>query len=182
MEKSIAKLLQLQGAPMVDIDVFDGNPLEFNYFLATFKEVVEQKVDDPRGRLTRLIKYTTGEAKELIKNCIQENPSTGYLHAMSLLKDHYGNEHFIARAYIQELRKWEPLKLGDSKSFRKFFSFLIKCKTCMAGGRYLSELNFPDILQVLQSKLPYNLQDKWNRLAIKLRTSGREANLRTFCS
>ena len=77
MEKSIAKLLQLQGAPMVDIDVFDGNPLEFNYFLATFKEVVEQKVDDPRGRLTRLIKYTTGEAKELIKNCIQEDPSKG---------------------------------------------------------------------------------------------------------
>ena len=180
-EESIVKLLQLQSAPTVDIDEFDGNPLEFNYFLATFKEVVEQKVDDPRGRLTRLIKFTKGEAKELIKNCIQEDPSTGYKHAMSLLKSQYGNEHFIARAYIQELRRWEPLKVGDSKAFRKFYGFLIKCKTCMTSGSYLTELNFPDILQVLQSKLPYNMQDKWNRRAVRLRTlDGREANFDDF--
>ena len=180
-EESIAKLLQLQTAPPVDIDEFDGNPLEFNYFLATFKEVVEQKVDDPRGRLTRLIKYTKGEAKELIKNCIQEDPSTGYIHAMSLLKSQYGNEHFIARAYIQELRKWEPLKVGDSKAFRKFYGFLLKCKTCMTSGRNLTELNFPDILQVLQSKLPYSMQDKWKDRAVKLRTlDEREANFDDF--
>ena len=181
VEESIVKLLQLQTAPPVDIDEFDGNPLEFNYFLATFQVVVEQKVTDPRGRLTRLIKYTKGEAKELIKNCIQENPAAGYAHAMSLLRTQYGNPHIIARAYIQELRRWEPLKAGDSEAFRKFFGFLVKCKTCMNGGNYLSELNFPDILQVLQSKLPYGLQDKWNRRAVKLRTlKGREANFDDF--
>ncbi len=181
VEESIVKLLQLQTAPTVDIDEYDGNPLEFNYFLATFKEVVEQKVEDPRGRLTRLIKYTKGEAKELIKNCIQEDPSSGYIHAMSLLRTQYGNPHIIARAYIKELRKWEPLKVGDSKAFRKFYGFLVKCKTCMGNGQYLTELNFPDILQVLQSKLPYSMQDKWNRRAVKLRTSdGREADFDDF--
>ena len=181
VEESICKLLQLQTAPTVEIDEFDGNPLEFNYFIATFKEAVEDKVDDPRGRLTRLIKYTKGEAKDLIKNCIQEDPSTGYTHAMSLLKTQYGNPHFIARAYIKELHKWEPLKVGDSKAFRKFYGFLIKCKTCMSSGIYLKELDSPDILQVLQSKLPYSMQDKWNRRAVKLRTSNqREANFADF--
>ena len=91
-------MLQLQAAPSVEIDEFDGNPLEYNYFMATFKEAVEMKVEDPRGRLTRLIKYTKGEAKELIKNCIQEHPSRGYEHALSLLKNQYGDPHFIARA------------------------------------------------------------------------------------
>ena len=42
-----------------------------------FKEVVEKRREDPRGRLTRLIKYTTGEAKDLIKHCIQQPLSEG---------------------------------------------------------------------------------------------------------
>ena len=175
------KLLQQQSAPPVGIDEFDGNPLNFTYFLATFHEAVEKKIDDPRGRLMRLIKYTNGEANELIKNCIQEDSYTGYEHAMTLLKTHYGNPHIIARAYIKELRKWESLKSGDSKAFRKFYAFLVKCKACMSSGQYLKELNFPDILQVLQSKLPFNLQDKWNRRAVKIRTyDDREANFDDF--
>ena len=36
-----------------------------------FKEVVEKRIEDPRGRLTRLIKCTSGEAKDLIRHCIQ---------------------------------------------------------------------------------------------------------------
>ena len=181
VEDPIVKLLQLQSAPLPDMDDFDGNPLEFNYFMATFKEMVEQKVDDPGGRLTRLINYTKGEPKELIKSCIQEDPATGYTHAMSLLRSQYGNPHYIARAYIQELRKWIPLTAGDSKAFRKFYSFLVKCKTCMSDGIYLNELNFPDMLQILQSKLPHNLQDKWNRRAVKLRVdNNREANFNDF--
>ena len=181
LEDSLTNLLQIQTAPTVDIDKYDGNPLEYNYFMATFKEAVERKIQDPRGRLTRLIQYTKDEAKELIKNCIQEEPAKGYDHAMSLLKEQFGNPHFIARAYISELRKWDTLKVGDAAAFRKFYGFLVKCKTCMSSGTYLTELNTPDILQVLQSKLPYQMQDKWNRLAVKLRQSnGREANFGDF--
>ena len=44
------------------------------------------KIDDPRGRLTRLIKYTVGEPKELIKHCIQLSHNRGYQTAMSLLE------------------------------------------------------------------------------------------------
>ena len=53
------KLIQQQDAPEVDIHTFSGNPLENHYFMEVFKEVVEKRIDDPRGRLTRLIKYTT---------------------------------------------------------------------------------------------------------------------------
>ena len=65
------KPLQQQAAPEVDIDCFDGNPLNYHYFMALFCEVMEVKIEDPRGRLTRLFKYTVEEAKELIKHCIQ---------------------------------------------------------------------------------------------------------------
>ena len=60
---------QQQGAPEVEVDKFSGgNPLEYQYFSTMFKEVVEKKIKHPIGRLTRLIKFNDGEAKDLIKH------------------------------------------------------------------------------------------------------------------
>ena len=67
----LCKLVQQQAEPEVDIDCFDGNPLNYHYLMALFCEVVETKIEDLRGRLTRLLKYIVGEAKKLIKHCIQ---------------------------------------------------------------------------------------------------------------
>ena len=66
--KMLCKLIQQEGAP--------------HYFMEVFKEVVEKKIEDPRGRLTRVIKYTTREAKNLIKYCIQQPSAEGYKNAM----------------------------------------------------------------------------------------------------
>ena len=57
------QLLKQQAALEVDVEVSDENLLNFKCFMSLFKEVVETKVDDPRGRLTRLIRYTSGEVK-----------------------------------------------------------------------------------------------------------------------
>ena len=65
------KLFLKQTSPDIEINVLDGNPLEFNYFISLFEEVVESKIEDPRGRPTCLIKFTRGEAKELVKRCTQ---------------------------------------------------------------------------------------------------------------
>ena len=47
----MSKLIRQQAPPNVDIDIF-------SYFIAVFEEVVEKKIDNPRGRLARLIRYT----------------------------------------------------------------------------------------------------------------------------
>ena len=73
----MCKLLNQQNAPELDIDTFDGDPIEFHYFMAIFHEVVEGKVDDAQGRLTRLIKFTEGDSKEMVKICIQLPPEVG---------------------------------------------------------------------------------------------------------
>ena len=54
-----------------DMECFDSNSLECHYFMALLRAVVESKIEDPRGRLTRLIKYTVTDARDLIKHCIQ---------------------------------------------------------------------------------------------------------------
>ena len=43
----LCKLLQQQAAPKVDIDCFDGNPLNYHYSMALFCEVVKTKIEDP---------------------------------------------------------------------------------------------------------------------------------------
>ena len=60
------------------MEQFDDNPLNYHYFLALSAEVVETKFEESRGRLTRLIKFTAEEARELIKYCIQLPDNRGY--------------------------------------------------------------------------------------------------------
>ena len=64
----MCNLLKCQAALDVDIDEFDGTPINYHfftnyYFTAIFKEIVESKIDDRRECLARLVKYTKGEAK-----------------------------------------------------------------------------------------------------------------------
>ena len=53
-------LLHHQSAPEVEIETFRGDLLEYHYFISVFREVVELKIDDPHGRLVRLLKYIDG--------------------------------------------------------------------------------------------------------------------------
>ena len=42
ISEMMCQLLKQQSAPEIKIDVFDGNPMEFHYFMAVFKEVVDK--------------------------------------------------------------------------------------------------------------------------------------------
>ena len=69
MVAMMSKLLRQQAAP--DVDIFNGDPVDYHYFIAVFDEVIEKKIDDPWGRLTRLIKYTDSQPNEMIKRIQQ---------------------------------------------------------------------------------------------------------------
>ena len=93
----MCKLLNQQNAPELVIDTFDGDPMEFHYFMAIFHEVVERKVDNPLGRLTHLIKFTKVETKEMVKTCIQLPPEVGFKTAKRLLHERYGDHSSISK-------------------------------------------------------------------------------------
>ena len=90
MGKILCHLVKQQSTPIVDIEEFDGNPLQYTYFRSIFREVVEKKIADPQGRLARLIKLTTGDLRELVKPFILDNPKYGYENAIKLLESQYG--------------------------------------------------------------------------------------------
>ena len=133
--------------PPPDLDAFFGDPLEYFYFKTSFQEVVEAVVPDQRGRLKRLIKYTTGDAKELIKHLVHADSRNCYGKAIALLDKEYGSTHLISCRYqkIRELRQWETIKQHDTVSFKKLYRFLLKCQTYKIGGR-LAELDSIDMI------------------------------------
>ena len=145
----LCNLLKASSAPDVDMDVFDGNPLEFQYFMSLFEQLVERKIDDPLGRLARLIKYTKGEAKELIQHCVQMPQPEGFKLAKELLKKEYGNPHKVTAAYMKELRTWQTIKAGDVNEFKKYHRFLLKCKTNSTGDTYLRLLDNQETLRLM---------------------------------
>ena len=111
----LCKLLKLQAEPEVDMQPFDGNVLKNHHFMALFKEAVESKVEDPRGRLIRLLKYTLGEAKELMNHCIQLPSNEGFKYAKNLLEKVYGNPDKILASYRREIKQCPQIKFGDAR-------------------------------------------------------------------
>ena len=175
----ICKLFQQQGAPEVEVDKFSGNPLEYQYFSTMFKEVVERKIKDPVGRLTRLIKFTDGEAKDLIKHYLHSTPDIGYNTAIMLLNKRYGNPHLLLLSYRKETKSLSPVKPGNAMGFRKFHNFVLQCETSKITN--WNSLETPETLCVLASKLPGSLRDRWNRTVQGIRKSfGREPCLSDF--
>ena len=51
----LSEMMKQQFALEIDLNDIDGNPLNFHYFMAVFREAVKKKAEDPCGRLTRLI-------------------------------------------------------------------------------------------------------------------------------
>ena len=174
------KLLRLQSVPDIDTETFDGNILNYHYFIALFREVVESKVDDPGEKLTRLIKYTSGDAREPIKHCIQLPSNEGFKHAKYLLEKVYGNPHKILASYRKEVKNWQAIRFGDVIAFRRFHNFLLRGKSVTTNQEW-NALDTPDILCMLTSKLPSGIMERWNREVLKIRRQQhREPNLADF--
>eukprot|EP00794_Sanderia_malayensis_P002442 gene2442-2808_t len=157
-----------QAAPVVDMESFDGNSMDYHFFMATFREVVEKNVIDARGRLTRLIKYNSGGARELIQHCIHLPQTVGYETARDLLQRRYGSPYTVISAYRKEIKMWPTIKAGDAVGFRRFHIFLVKCQSISANLTW-NMLENQDMICILLTKLPVYVIDRWNRQVLNIR-------------
>jgi len=100
----LVQLLQQQAAPQIELECYDGDPLEFKHFIKTFEQAVETKISDEQVRLKRLLQFTKGVPHELIRPDIYDQK--GYTNAKRLLEVEYGSLHAISAAYDLELAKY----------------------------------------------------------------------------
>ena len=118
--------------------------------------------------MTRFIKYTDGEPKEIIKHCIQQPANIGYKNARSLLEQKYGNPCSIIAAYRKEIKAWPQLKPADGAAFQKLHNFLIKCESATYGQTW-NALDTPEMMCLVLSKLPGHIRERWNRSVMSIR-------------
>ena len=87
---ALCHLVKQQSQPDIKLAAFDGNSLDFHYFMILFCHVVQKRIDGPRGRLVRVLKYMGRDTKEMIKHCIQEPPTMDYQNAKKILGEEFG--------------------------------------------------------------------------------------------
>ena len=119
----LCQLLQQQ-----DADIFGGNPKKYQCFLAMFTEFVQNRIKDLVGRLTRLIKLTIGDTKNMIKRCIHLSSESGYHTAMMLLNQSFHSPHSLFASYRKEIKGLPPAKPRNASSSR-FHNFKRRCET-----------------------------------------------------
>lgn len=150
------------------IPVYDGDPLQYEVFRRAFERGVEKKCDDYSDCLHFLEQYTRGHPKDLVRSCQHLPPAQGYQRAKDLLKEHFGNEHKIATAYMDKAFAWSVIKSEDVEALQAFSLFLRGCCTAMEHLTYMEEMNVASNMKTILLKLPYRLRDKWRSRACQL--------------
>ncbi len=88
----------LASLPKREIQIFDGDPLQYHAFMRPLEQVIEGKTDNVEDSLHFLEQYTRGQPQQLVRSCQHVSDASGYAKAKALLQENFGNEHMIASA------------------------------------------------------------------------------------
>ena len=163
-------------APKIELAKFNGAILDYYPFMRSFENTIEKKIADNSTRLDLLVQHCTGEAKELLQCCLLKQPSEGFELAKSLLKETYGDEEAIAKAWMDKVLNRQKTK--TIKDIRTYASELTTCRETLLVMKYLNELETRANLRTLASKLPDHVYDRWVRRSYTIKEKeGRPGNL-----
>ena len=90
--------------------------------MTPFRKVLEKRTDDSRGILERLLKYTSGNAKEMAKHCVQVPPAMDYQHAKKILV----RKILLVDTYIKETKPFPFKRSGDAQGYQMFYKILYR--------------------------------------------------------
>ncbi|BHF82770.1 hypothetical protein SprV_0802590900 [Sparganum proliferum] len=160
--------------PQREILYFDGNPLKYWLFLRSFESGIAKRVSDDESRLSYLIHYCRGEAREAVESCAILEPSEGYHEALKILRRRFGQPHSIARAHIDNLIDGPVIKSMDPTTLMKLAGEMRNCKNTLQQLEYLADLNSSRTLAAIVRRLPQPLQFRWSESASSILRLGRE--------
>ena len=159
--------MSLMNLPNIEIEPFDGDPLKFHSFMSVFEDTVDKVVSDSQVKLTRLLQYTSGKAKESIRSCSLIGGQTGYKQAIDMITERFGNQHLVSECIIKELRLCKPVK--SPEELQQFSDNLVNSHGILKKLNKLSEINTQqNIIEIVNRLQPY-LRNKWRRHALKIK-------------
>ena len=147
--------------PQPTMQIFDGDPTSYCDFIRAFEHLVERKTTSPSARLYYLVQYTSGHVQELMKSCLVMEPSEGYIEAMRLLKERYGQNYQIASAYVNRLINGPVIKPDDGVELQKFSIQLTSCANTLKEIGSIGKLDNSENLKKIINRLPTAMRYKW---------------------
>ena len=87
-----SRALRESRLPSPQILTFDGDPKRYKMFIASFMTNVDGilDADDYQMKLTLLLQHCTGNALNLIEDCVILSPDRGYATALEKLEKRFG--------------------------------------------------------------------------------------------
>lgn len=162
-------LLNLINLPKVELECFDGDPMKYHSFIAIFDENVGQITCDDKIKLTRILQYTSGHAKDAIRSCALLGGERGYKQAREILQKRFGNDHLISEYIISSLKSGCPVK--SPTELRMLADELLNCYTMLSSMERLSEMDTQSCITDIASRLQPYIRTRWKRHAMEVKRS-----------
>ena len=159
--------------PKPELLTFNGTPTSYLKFIKNFETNIESRVSDNQLRLSYLIQYCEGEAKESIEDCVLLEDE-GYKRARTILHSRYGRPHIIARSYIDNLVYGPQIKASDINGLSRLSLEMQKCDISLSQLGFVSDVDNSENLRRIVKRLPMHMRTKWVEVAHSINESGRE--------
>ena len=158
--------------PRPELLVFKGDSSEYPSFISNFKMHIGSQAIASRHKLSYLLQFCEGSAKEAIKECVVLPEEEGYEEALKILHQEFGKPHKIVKSYLKALTEGASLSISDSKGLVELARKMRSCQLALKNETYLN-LSSEDILSKIARRLPMPLRVKWVEKASRLAEEGK---------
>ena len=154
-------IMSPSATPLLEPDVFDGNPACYRNFIEAFDALIAFNVPEPKRKLFYLLSYTKGPAHSLVKGCQYMDDALGYLKARKLLQQTFGQKFQIAKACVDSLTNGPMLHVNDKPSLLSFSADINSCMNTLKGMNYLHKMDNLDVITKVAKRLPHQWLSGW---------------------
>ncbi|KAF5397056.1 hypothetical protein PHET_10159 [Paragonimus heterotremus] len=147
--------------PRREIQRFAANPMSYWSFTKAFESGVENRTNDNQARLDYLIQYCDGPGKASIQHCTILEDDQGYLVAKEILRKRFGQNHMVAKAYVDVLLDGPRLTDNDFAALVQLAQQMTVCKVTFRQLKYDSGFNSSRTIESIVGRLPPKLHFKW---------------------
>ena len=156
---TIDAISQLMNVPRVEIQSFDGAAASYMTFVAVFDEVVGNVNISGQAKLTRLLQFTTGTARDAIDCCALIGGDQGYDEARRILRERFGDPYIITTALIDKLKQQKEVRTPSA--LRTLADELNSAKIVLKSLNMYSELDNQHHIKEVGARLSSHLWYAW---------------------
>ena len=173
LENQMNRLILGLSLPKIEIDSFDGSPLDFHNFIRSFDCNVAQRLVDDGQRLSYLMYYCKGNARKAIQHC-SLIPTGGYQEALRILRMRFGRPHEIIQAVTKSVFDGPKISTGDTVGLQDLVTQMHSCQLTVSQLGRVNDLDCSTNLVRIIARLPKSIQERWADVADSIINRGDE--------